>query len=90
MEEDTYLKGTTFGQDHICVSDMTASERHNMNYGMIARRTWNNLRSPSNPRNYFHGKLMPIRTDENDNLVFVYSPSEYEQRWLDEGIDLTK
>jgi len=87
---DTYLSDPQFGQDHICVSDMTASRRHGINYGRIANRVWNNLRSPSNPRNYFHGKLMPVRPDENDNLVFTYTPSEYEQRWLDEGIDLKK
>lgn len=89
-DQDTYLQEKQFGQDHICVSDMTASERHDLNYGEVAHRVWNNLRSPSNPRNYFHGKMMPIRADEKDDLVYVYNPSEFEQRWAEEGIDLTK
>lgn len=89
-EEDTYLNEMTFGQDHICVSDMSASERHEINYLEVAHRVWNNLRSPSNPRNYFHGKMMPIRRDENNDLVYVYTPSEFEERWKEEGIDMTK
>lgn len=52
---------------------------------------WNNLKSYANPRNYFHGKVMPCGLDEKgENLVYVYHPMEYEKRWVDEGIDLTK
>lgn len=89
-EEDTYLNSVTFGQDHICVSDMCSSERYDTHYYRHARNTWNNLRSPANPRNYFHGKILPIRKDENNDLVYSYKPSEYEARWKDEGIDMTK
>jgi DNA repair photolyase len=89
-KEDTYLKEKAFSQDHIVVSQMTASERYGLEYITIARRVWNNLNSPGNPRNYFHGKIMPIRTDNNGDLVYVYKPSEYEKRWKDEGINLER
>jgi DNA repair photolyase len=87
-KEDSYLLSKNLGQDHICVSDKTAAERHSANYLKFARDIWNNLRAPGNPRNYFHGKLMPIAKDEQGNLVYVYKPSEYEERWIAEGIDL--
>ena len=89
QEEDTYLKSVQLGQDHVGVSDKTASERYGATYGRFARDTWNNLRSPGNPRNYFNGKLMPVSTDQQGNLIYKYVPSEYEERWKEEGIDLT-
>jgi len=89
FKEDTYLTSVQLGQDHIGVSDKTASERRHATYSVFARNNWNNLRSPGNPRNYFHGKLMPINIDEQGNLVYKYVPSEYEERWKEEGIDLT-
>jgi hypothetical protein len=88
-DEDTYLKSEILGQDHVSVSDKTASERRGIGYIDIARQVWNNLRSPGNPRNYLHGKIMPFTTDEDENLVYKYIPSEYEDRWIKEGIDLT-
>jgi len=89
-QEDTYLDSVVFGQDHICVSDMCSSERHDAHYFRHARNTWNNLRSPANPRNYFHGKILPIRKDENNDLVYSYKPSEYEARWKNEGINMDR
>ena len=88
--KDTYLESIVMGLDHPGVADMSASERKNNNYLKIARHVWNNLRSPGNPRNYFHGKMMPILKDDRDNLIYQYVPSEYEERWKEEGIDLTK
>lgn len=89
-EEDTYLSSVGMGQDHPGVAGTTASFRKNITYLKIARNAWNNLRSPANPRNYFHGKMMPILKDDRENLVFQYAPSEYEERWKEEGIDLSK
>jgi DNA repair photolyase len=88
-DDDTYLKSVILGQDHVSVSDKTASERYKIGYINIARQVWNNLRSPGNPRNYFNGKILPFTTDEDENLVYKYVPSEYEERWTNEGIDLT-
>jgi len=88
--KDTYLQSLRFGQDHITVVGKTASERQNVTYFNIARQVWNNLRSPANPRNYLHGKIMPTRVDESGNFVYAYNPSDYEDRWKKEGIDLTK
>lgn len=89
-DENTFLKDTRLSQDHISVTTKTASERSNLTYLEIARTTWNNLRSPGNPQNYFHGKMLPFRVDENGNYVYKYVPSEYEERWARDGIDLTK
>ena len=86
---DTYLGDNFFANDHPMVKDLTATERKTLTYLEIARRVWNNLRSPSNPRNYFHGKMMPVMVDGNENLVYLYTPSSYERRWAKEGIDLT-
>ena len=89
-KKDTYLDSVIMGQDHPIVSGKTSSERKDITYYKIARNVWNNLKSPSNPRNYFHGKLMPILKDDKNNLVFQYTPSDYEERWVEEGIDLSK
>ncbi len=57
----------------------------------LLQEKWNNLKSYANPRNYFHGKVMPVGVSEDgDDLIYQYNPSDYEQRWVDEGIDLTK
>jgi hypothetical protein len=50
---------------------------------------WNNLKSYANPRNYFHGKVMPCGV-EGGNLMYQYNPSDYEARRVAEGIDLCK
>lgn len=47
---------------------------------------WNNLRSPSNPYNYFNGILKPVKLDQNNNVIYEYIPRDYEQRWIKEGI----
>jgi len=56
---------------------------------LILQEMWNNLRSSANPRNYFDGKVLPVGTDEEGNLIFRYVESPYEVRWKEEGIDLT-
>lgn len=50
------------------------------------RLYWNNLNSPDNPFNYYQGALKPIAKDENGDLVYVYNPQEYEERWKKEGL----
>jgi hypothetical protein len=57
---------------------------------IILQKQWNNTNSPSNPMNYFHGKLIPVGIDGQGNLIFRYNPVEYEQQWVNEGVDLTK
>jgi len=88
--DDTYLTDNFLAQDHPKVVDLTASERSQVTYSNIAREVWNNLRSPSNPSNYFHGKLLPINIDKDGNYVYKYVPSEYENRWIKEGINLKR
>lgn len=90
FKRTTFLKSHELSSDHIAVASKTASERAKLTFYEIARASWNNLKSPSNPQNYFHGKLLPFRVDEDDNYVFRYVPSEYEERWAKEDIDLTR
>jgi len=56
----------------------------------LLQEKWNNLKSYANPSRYFHGKILPVGLDETKhNLVYRYNPNEYEERWVDEGIDLS-
>ena len=89
-DEDEYLNSKVLAQDNVGVIGRCNAERRNITQKMILQEHWNNLKSPANPRNYFHGKLTPIKLDNNGNLVFKYQPMEYEERWKQEGIDLTK
>jgi len=47
--------------------------------------SWNNLRSPDNPYNHYHGKLKPIKVLQK-KIVYEYVPSPYEYRWKEKGI----
>lgn len=89
-EVDTYLNSVALGQDHPVVAGKPASERWKCHYLQFARDTWNNLRSPGNPQNYFDGKMLPTHTDSENNYIYKYVPMEYEDRWIKEGIDLAK
>ena len=89
-DDVSYLDDTELTNDHVSVSSMCNAERYAHTYRSILRAHWNNMRSPANPRNYFHGKLMPVGVDEQGDLVYRYNPSEYEKRWTNEGMDLTK
>lgn len=84
-----YLDDLRFTRDHISTINKCEVEIKNITLRQILQTQWNNLNSPSNPRNYFHGKIMPIELDEEGNLVFIYQPSEYEERWKKEGLKLT-
>lgn len=64
--------------------------RKTMTHKILLRQHWNNLGSPSNPRNYLHGKLMPIGVDTNGSFIYQYTPKPYEARWASEGIDMTR
>ena len=69
---------------------MTQSERKRNTHYTVLREKWNNLNSPANPRNYLHGKILPIGVDEQQNFVYRYNPMPYEEKWKLENIDLTK
>ena len=85
----TYLDVPAFAQEHIGLLSRCMSDRTIMTLRLILQETWNNLRSSGNPRNYFDGKVLPVGTDEEGNLIFRYVESPYEVRWKEEGIDLT-
>ena len=87
--QEKYLDENIFAVDHPCNIEMSMGARNALTHRKILNKLWNNTNSPANPYNYFHGKLVPVRI-ENENIVFRYSSSEYENRWSKEGIDLTK
>lgn len=88
--EESYLDNIQLVNDHVAVTGMMNAERYSHTYRTIIQAHWNNLRSPANPRNYFHGKVMPMGLDEEGNLIFRYVPTEYEARWKEDGLDLTR
>lgn len=89
--DNDYLMDKIAAPDHVGVIGMSNADRANSNLKTILQLQWNNLNSPANPRNYFHGKLMPLnRLDEKGNYIYIYKPLEYEKRWADEGIEMTR
>ena len=88
--EALYLDSKVLSQDHVSVIGQCNAVRMNLTHRIIIQRQWNNLNSPANPRNYFHGKLMPNGVDSEGNLTYVYNPMEYESRWVSEGVDLSR
>jgi len=90
-ENESYLDNCALAEGHVGLISTPNAIRRNTTQRMILQRQWNNLNSPSNPRNYFHGKVMPCADlDDDGNLIFEYTPSDYEERWEKEGIDLTR
>jgi DNA repair photolyase len=85
----SYLDDIGLTNDHVSAARMSNVDRHQKTFRTILRAHWNNLRSPANPRNYLHGKIMPIGVDQHDDLLYKYTCSEYEDRWVKEGIDLS-
>lgn len=75
--------------DHVIKVNFSHADSRALTYEKILRAQWNNLRSPASPVNYLHGKLLPIGLDDHGDIVYKYNPSSYEQRWIDEGIDLS-
>jgi len=55
----------------------------------LLQEKWNNLRSYANPQSYFHGKVMACGLDDSGlNLAYKYNVSDYEARWVNEGVRL--
>lgn len=55
----------------------------------LLQEKWNNLRSYANPQSYFHGKVMACGLDDSGlNLAYKYNVSDYEPRWVGEGVRL--
>lgn len=87
---DSWLTDNDMAKGHVAVIGKCSAERGNITQRDILQQHWNNLRSPGNPRNYFHGKLLPKRLDSRGNLIYVYNPLEYEDAWSEEGIDMSR
>lgn len=87
---ESYLDEHGLSVDHIGVVSLCSAERKCITQRILLQKQWNNLRSPANPRNYFHGKVLPVGRDDNGDIIYKYNPLEYEKRWADEGVDLTR
>lgn len=87
-KDEPYFDALELSHDHVCETSLCAADRQALTYRKILRNYWNNLRSYANPRNYFHGKVLPCGMDNNEDLIYVYNPSPYEKRWAEEGICL--
>ena len=89
--KDNYLNDKFFLEHTPFRISLLKEEQTTLNLQLIIQRIWNNTKKHSNPMNYFHGKLLPIKDlDKYGNLIYQYNPMEYETRWKNEGIDLTK
>lgn len=67
------------------------TQRKQLTLRHLLQDKWNNPKSYANPHNYFHGKIEPVGLDDaGKNIVYRYNVDDYERRWVDEGIDLTK
>lgn len=87
-EQSPYLSEHEFANYYIGVISRNAAERSLFTPKLLMQEHWNSIRSPKNPRNYFHGKVTPVRLDGEGNYVFRYVEHDYERRWKKEGIDL--
>jgi len=85
-----YLVEPGLANDNFDVIGRNYAERANLTQKLLLQEKWNNLRSPINPRNYLHNKLVPIGLDDKGNYIMRYNPLEYEERWKKEGLDLTR
>jgi len=88
-KDEPFLHDPNLANDHVAVIGHCTADRYNLTQFHILQEQWNNLRSPANPRNYLHMKMVPVSVDEEGNVVFRYNPMDYEERWVEEGIDLT-
>lgn len=86
--DEPYFDRAGLSHDHVCETNLCAADRKNLTYRKILKNYWNNLNSYANPCNYLHGKVLPCGVDENEDLVYVYNPMDYEKRWVEEGINL--
>jgi DNA repair photolyase len=86
--DENYFDEPDLSHDHVCEANLCAADRRTLTYRKILRNYWNNLNSYANPRNYFHGKVMPCGMDEHEDLIYKYNPMPYEMRWTEEGINL--
>lgn len=88
--EESYLDDPACTHFNIGTFNRCTSVALKYTLRMLLQEKWNNLRSPANPQNYLHGKVVPRGIDNEGNLMFQYAQHPYERRWTKEGIDLTR
>jgi len=85
--DSKWMNSKEFTNDSVEVTGMNKSERMNSTLMLFMRKRWNKCKEV----NYFDGKILPLKYDEEDNVVYKYVPHPYEITWQrDYGIDLSK
>ena len=84
-----FLNEHHFSYDHPAIVGFSMGKRRALTLREIIKASWNNVKSPNNPYNYFDGKLKPVDRDTEDNLIYQYVPSEYEVEWQKDGLNLS-
>lgn len=86
-KENKYL---TFLDDSILTNNMPAiiGEKSALRRGYTLKDYLLNKWNTQYPYKYFDGKLKPEYVKDG-NIVYSYQPSDYEYRWIEEGIDLS-
>jgi DNA repair photolyase len=83
----TWMKESAYYNDSISKVGLCNSKFQKMSHYFEFIQSWNNVRSPRNPYNYFDGKIKPSgKKDEEGNIIFEYVPMPYEEQWRKEGI----
>lgn len=71
--------GVSFINEHLSISnDLIAYSRGNMTVYDYMKDIWNNPNSAKSPYFYFHGKLIPLKLDENGNVIYKYVKESWE------------
>jgi len=79
-----FFDDSHFAQSQPCTIGTQSSFRRGITLRDILLDKWN----AQFPYKYFDGKLKP-KFVENGNIVYAYQPSDYEYRWIEDGLDLS-
>jgi hypothetical protein len=89
-KDEPYFYKKKLTDDHVFIISLCEADRKNLTYEKILRNYWNNLRSPACPSNYLDNKVVPCGIDAYGDIIYKYNPMPYEEKWVKEGMDLTR
>ena len=79
-EETEYLKETPYiDAEGFNTANLANRAKHRyMSMFDHMRATWNNPKHQNSPYRYFDGILLPVRLDENNDVVYLFNQPKYE------------